>query len=342
MKKNRLIIDLDNTITDDDKSLDYQKKPLNNQVRQSILESSEEFDITIFTARNMKSLEGDLNRIHQITKPIAIKWLEENEVRYDDIIFGKPYCGEEGHYVDDKNISIEEFVFKFSGPFRNTPIDIVVPFYNEEENILDVYKDLKKLERLFHIQKYIFINNGSIDESDRLFKELINIDKKIELVDVKKNIGLGNGIKQGIQKSTAEFILLNHSDRQFDAYTYFLTHIEGLFKIKDPSSIFSLRKNRPLSHSFFTYFLRLTLGILSLKKIKDFNGQPKLIERKLVTDIEKLPNNYTIDFIIYKMVNPKYFFPIIEKPRDKGVSSWSRNIFGKLKIFSTYILASLK
>lgn len=335
-------MDLDNTITVDDKSLDYDKKPLNIQVRQSILESSKEFDITIFTARNMKSLEGDLNRIHEITKPIAIKWLEENEVQYDDIIFGKPYCGEEGHYVDDKNISIEEFVFKFSGPFRNTPIDIVVPFYNEEENILEVYKDLKKLERLFHVQKYIFVNNGSIDESDQLFKKLMNLEKKIELVEVKENIGLGNGIKQAIKNSTSEFILLNHSDRQFDAYSYFLTHLEGILKIKEPSSIFSIRKNRPFSHSFFTNLLRLTLSILSLKKIKDFNGQPKLIERKLIADIEKLPNNYTIDFIIYKMVVPKYFFPIIEKPRDKGVSSWNKNIFGKFKIFSTYILASLK
>jgi hypothetical protein len=79
-----------------------------------------------------------------------------------------------------------------------------------------------------------------------------------------------------------------------------------------------------------------------LKSIKDFNGQPKLIERKLIMDIERLPNNYTIDFIIYKMVKPKYFFPIIEKPRDKGVSSWNKNIFGKLKVFLTYVSASLK
>jgi len=342
MEKSRLIIDLDNTITVDDKSRDYDKKPVNTQVRETVNESNKNFDITIFTARNMKTLQGDLNKIHEITKPIAIKWLEENNIEYDDIIFGKPYCGEDGHYVDDKNISIEEFIFKFSGPFRNTPIDIVVPFYNEEGNILEVYKDLKKLERLFHVQKYIFVNNGSKDGSDLLFKELVNIEKKIDLVHIKENKGLGYGIKEAMRRSTAEFILLNHSDRQFDAYSYFLTHLENFFKVQDPSSVFSLRKNRPFSHAFFTFFLRLSLSILSLKSIKDFNGQPKLIERKLIMDIERLPNNYTIDFIIYKMVKPKYFFPIIEKPRDKGVSSWNKNIFGKLKVFLTYVSASLK
>ncbi len=113
-------------------------------------------------------------------------------------------------------------------------------------------------------------------------------------------------------------------------------------KIEGPTSIFSLRKNRPFTDAIFTYFLRLSLSILSLRSIKEFNGQPKLIERKLITDLEKLPNNYTIDFIIYKMVNPKYFLPIIEKPRHKGVSSWDKNILGKLKVFLTYLSSCLK
>tara|TARA_R110002167_G_scaffold129337_18_gene312242 strand:- start:8687 stop:9715 length:1029 start_codon:yes stop_codon:yes gene_type:complete len=342
MKNNKLIIDLDNTITVDHKSLGYNEKLVNSIVKEAIVASNGKFDITIFTARNMKSLNGDLNKIHEITKPIALKWLEENQIPYDDIIFGKPYCGEEGHYVDDKNISIEEFVFKFSGPFKNTSIDIVVPFYNEAGNILEMYKDLKKLERLFDVQKYIFVNNGSSDASDALFEELSKIEKKMELVHIKENKGYGNGIKEAIRRSTADFILLNHADRQFDAYSYFLTHLEAIAKIQNPTSIFSLRKNRPSSDAFFSSFLRLTLSILSRTTIKDFNGQPKLIERKLIGDIENYSNNFTIDFEIYKTVKPKFFFPIIEKPRDQGVSSWDKNILGKWKVFLTYITTSLK
>lgn len=342
MKKNRLIIDLDNTITIDDKSLDYPKKPVNARVKDSIQQSNKKFDITIFTARNMKSFGGDLERIHQHTKPIALKWLEENQIIYNDIIFGKPFCGEEGHYIDDKNISIEEFIFKFSGPFKNTSLDIVVPFYNEKGNIMEMYRDLKKLERLFDVRKYIFVNNGSKDGSEILFKELIKIEKKIDLIHIIENKGYGNGIKEALRNSTADFILLNHSDRQFDAYSYFLTHLEDIGKIQGPSSIFPLRINRPLSDSVFSYFLRLILSILSLKNIKDFNGQPKLIQRNLVNDVEKLPNNYTLDFMLHKIVQPKYFFPIIEKPRDQGVSSWNKNILGKLKVFYTYISTCLK
>ncbi len=226
MKKNKLIVDLDNTITVDDHRLDYPIKPVNRLVRETMYASNTKFDITIFTARNMRTFEGDLKKIHEFTRPIATKWLEENQIPYDDIIFGKPYCGEDGHYIDDKNISVEEFIFKFSGPFKNTIIDIVVPFYNERENILEVYKDLKRLERLFHIGKYIFVNNGSKDGSEVFFEELIHIEKKIDLIHIIDNKGLGNGIKEALKRSTAEFILMNHSDRQFDAYSYFLTHFE--------------------------------------------------------------------------------------------------------------------
>ncbi|WP_420600850.1 glycosyltransferase family 2 protein [Flagellimonas sp.] len=342
MRENKLIIDLDNTITIDDKSRDYPDKPVNNLVKDTISKSTDKFDVTIFTARNMKSLKGDLKRIHEHTRPIALKWLEENNVHFDDVIFGKPYCGEEGHYVDDKNISIEEFVFKFSGPFKNVSIDIVVPFYNEEGNILKVYEDLKKLERIFHVRKFLFVNNGSKDGSAALFEKLAHVEKKIELVDVKVNQGYGYGIKQAFQKSTADFILLNHSDRQFDAYSYFLTHMESLHKLQEPATIFSLRKNRPFSDALFTSLLQMTLSVLSLKRIREFNGQPKLIERKLIGDVNKLPNDFTLDFMIYKIVKPKHFYPVIEKPRDKGVSSWGKNIFGKLKVFFTYISTCLK
>ena len=333
MKKNKLVIDLDNTITVDVKSLDYPEKPVNSLVRESIHESNKQFDITIFTARNMKSYAGDL---------IALKWLEEHQIPYNEIIFGKPYCGEEGHYVDDKNISVEEFVFKFSGPFKNKSLDIIVPFYNEEGNILETYKDLKKLERLFNVQKYIFVNNGSKDGSATLFNELVNIEKKIDLVHIENNKGYGNGIKEALRNCTADFFLLNHSDRQFDAYSYFLTHLEDLSKIQNPTSIFSLRINRPSSDAFFSYFLRLSLSVLSLKTIKDFNGQPKLIERNLITDIDKLPNDFTLDLMFYKLVKPKHFFPIIEKPRGKGVSSWNKNLVGKWKVFLTYLITGLK
>jgi capsule biosynthesis phosphatase len=39
-----------------------------------------------------------------------LDWLEEHEIPYDEIHYGKPWCGHEGFYVDDKAIRPSEFL----------------------------------------------------------------------------------------------------------------------------------------------------------------------------------------------------------------------------------------
>ncbi|SVC28467.1 uncharacterized protein METZ01_LOCUS281321, partial [marine metagenome] len=40
----------------------------------------------------MRSLNGDLNKIESITRPMAEAWLKENNVDYEELILGKPWC----------------------------------------------------------------------------------------------------------------------------------------------------------------------------------------------------------------------------------------------------------
>ena len=41
--------------------------------------------------------------------------------------------------IDDKNISNEEFTFKSSGPYCDRTVNVVIPFFNEEKNILTTF-----------------------------------------------------------------------------------------------------------------------------------------------------------------------------------------------------------
>jgi len=343
-KNNTLIVDLDNTITVESRLFEYPEKPLNNEVRRSIINASKYFNIHIFTARNMKSLDGDLDKILKITKPIAKKWLKQNNVEYDEITFGKPFCGKHGFYIDDKNLSIEEFNFKFGNPYWEKSFDIVIPFYNEEENIYSIYNDVKRLERLFNIEKYYFINNGSSDNSNIIFDDLVNRDEKIEIVNIEKNIGYGFGVKAGLKKSKSDFVIINHSDKQFDTYSYFITNMIDIMNLSSADTIFSYRLNRTLKQRIITKILNVILSIFTLKIIKDFNGQPKVINmNNLKKDIEFLPNDFSLDFSIYKKLKPNYFLPVIQKNREKGESSWSNgDFFKKLSILNMYIKESFK
>ncbi|KGI55217.1 capsular biosynthesis protein [Campylobacter sp. MIT 97-5078] len=108
MKK--LVIDLDGTLTIDDPNVDYiNKKP--NLKLISILHNYKKmgFSISIFTSRNMRTYENDIQKITAYTLPIITSWLDKHNVPYDEIVVGKVWCGFEGFYVDDKAIRPSEF-----------------------------------------------------------------------------------------------------------------------------------------------------------------------------------------------------------------------------------------
>jgi capsule biosynthesis phosphatase len=58
----------------------------------------------------MNSYEGRIGKIHAETAPVLLDWLADHEVPYDEIHYGKPWCGHEGFYVDDRAIRPSEFV----------------------------------------------------------------------------------------------------------------------------------------------------------------------------------------------------------------------------------------
>lgn len=104
-----LIIDLDGTLTIDDKS-DYRYKPANIEVINQLKKYKEMgFKITIYTSRNMKTFGGNIGQINVKTLPTIIEWLDRHDVPYDEVVVGKPWCGTEGFYVDDRAIRPNEF-----------------------------------------------------------------------------------------------------------------------------------------------------------------------------------------------------------------------------------------
>lgn len=87
------------------------KKPVNQDVVNKMKMYKElGYTITIFTARNMNTFSGNIGKINVHTMPVIIDWLNRNNIPYDEIIVGKPWCGTNGFYVDDKAIRPSEFI----------------------------------------------------------------------------------------------------------------------------------------------------------------------------------------------------------------------------------------
>lgn len=108
MKK--IVIDLDGTLTIES-SAEYVNKRANHRVIKKLQElKSNGYIITIFTARNMRTYKGNIGLINIKTLPDIIEWLEKNDVPFDEVVVGKPWCGTDGFYVDDKAIRPSEFI----------------------------------------------------------------------------------------------------------------------------------------------------------------------------------------------------------------------------------------
>lgn len=66
--------------------------------------------IVLFTSRNMNSYGGNIGLINANTAKVLLKWLEKWEIPYDEIIYGKPWPGHKGFYVDDRTVRPDEFL----------------------------------------------------------------------------------------------------------------------------------------------------------------------------------------------------------------------------------------
>ncbi|MEY8214426.1 MAG: HAD-IIIC family phosphatase [Colwellia sp.] len=107
MKK--IVVDLDGTITLGNTS-DYKNVLPNLELINKLKEYKKNgFTIVVSTARNMRTFEGNVGKINIHTLPIIIEWLGKNEVPYDEILVGKPWCGNEGFYIDDRCVRPSEF-----------------------------------------------------------------------------------------------------------------------------------------------------------------------------------------------------------------------------------------
>jgi capsule biosynthesis phosphatase len=111
-KQMKIVIDLDGTICEhkiDDNELYSNLKPKFEVVSRLIEYKKKGYLITIFTARGMRTYSSNIEMIEKNTLPIIKFWLDKWQVPYDEIIIGKPWCGD-GFYIDDRSIRPSEFL----------------------------------------------------------------------------------------------------------------------------------------------------------------------------------------------------------------------------------------
>ena len=220
-------------------------------------------------------------------------------------------------------------------------LSIVIPCYNEEENIPFLIQKCKGIASK-NIE-VILVNNGSLDNSLQILKTLLKNSKFIKIVNVKKNIGYGHGILKGLEKASGDFLGWTHADLQTDLYDV-LTGIKFLEKNKKVF-VKGKRIKRPFKDNFFTMGMSFFETILFRKFFWDINAQPNLFSRSFYEIWKNPPIDFSLDLYVYYIaIKNKYKierFNVIFKNRIFGQSKWNINWDSKIRFIIRTISFSI-
>jgi glycosyltransferase involved in cell wall biosynthesis len=94
---------------------------------------------------------------------------------------------------------------------------VVVPFYNEQENIPPLYMKLTEvMDSIGEPYELVFVDDGSKDNTFKVLSEIYEHDRRVNLVRLRRNFGQTPALKAGFDFARGEVIISMDGDQQHD------------------------------------------------------------------------------------------------------------------------------
>jgi len=205
-------------------------------------------------------------------------------------------------------------------------LSLVIPFYNEENNIQRVVEGLiASFEQASIDYQLILVNNGSIDKSPQMLEALAREKAdRIKVVHVKVNQGYGWGIINGLKLADREFVGYMGGDGQIapaavvSVFDLISKENYGLAKVR------RVVRNDGAIRKILSVSYNLLVKVIFNVDTLDVNGTPKVFKRELLEIFSPVSKDWFIDTEI--MVKAKYLglkvgeVPVEFQPRKEGKS----------------------
>jgi polyisoprenyl-phosphate glycosyltransferase len=226
-------------------------------------------------------------------------------------------------------------------------LSIIVPCYNESKNIPLILEKFASMINRDDVE-VILVNNGSTDNSDTVFNELIPNYSFARVVDVGVNQGYGFGIVSGLKEAKGEFIGYTHADMQTDPADT-LKALRIIESQQTPHNVYvkGERKRRSPFDKFFTMGMSTFETIYLGKKLWDINAQPNIFHISFFDSIKDFcPRDFSLDlYFLYaaqKQGLDVIRFDVLFPERVHGESSWNTGLASKWKFIKRTIRFSVK
>ncbi len=205
-------------------------------------------------------------------------------------------------------------------------ISIIIPCYNEEDSIPLIYNELKKVSNNMKYDfEFIFVNDGSIDNSLSVLKKLSAKDKQVKYIHFSRNFGKEAAMYAGLSKSKGDYVTIMDADLQDPPGL--LPEMLRLIKEEGYDSVGTRRvsrKGEPKIRSFFARKFYKIINKLSKIEMVDGARDYRLMTRQMVNSILELKeyNRYSKGLFSFVGFNT-YWLEYENVERVAGETKWS-------------------
>jgi glycosyltransferase involved in cell wall biosynthesis len=229
----------------------------------------------------------------------------------------------------------------------NTKLSIVVPCYNEENNLPGLLDGFSHAIQRDDIE-LILVNNGSTDNSQNIINKLLTEHSFARCYHVKENKGYGFGVLAGLDVAKGEFLGWTHADLQTDPQDV----LKALSIIEANKNSLNLyikgdRKSRPLFDQFFTSGMSFFESFYMGKVLWDINAQPNIFHKSFYDRWrDNAPGDFSLDLYVLFMAKALKLdvqrFDVSFPERQHGESSWNTGMAAKWKFIKRTLEFSIE
>ncbi|MDR1372500.1 MAG: glycosyltransferase family 2 protein [Dysgonamonadaceae bacterium] len=166
-------------------------------------------------------------------------------------------------------------------------ISVVIPLYNEEESLPELYEWLARvMEENRFSYELIFVDDGSTDNSWKVITELQKNHKEVKGIRFGRNYGKSPALQYGFQKAEGEVVITMDADLQDSP-----DEIPELFRMIRENGFqvvsgWKKKRHDPLNKTLPTKLFNATVRLFSGIKLHDFNCGLKAYQNQVVKNIE--------------------------------------------------------
>ena len=168
-------------------------------------------------------------------------------------------------------------------------LSVIVPCYNEEENVHYFYEELMKNQPFFDEKKMdvevIYVDDGSKDKTVEEVKKLASSDARVKMISFSRNFGKEAAIFAGFQKAKGDYVVMMDADLQDppSLLPEMFSYIEEGYDSVATRRV--SRKGEPPIRSFFARMFYKLMNKISKADIVDGARDYRLMTRQVVDSI---------------------------------------------------------